>query len=77
MVETARILFNRHGFSDVCIDAVMAEAGLTRGGFYSHFKNKAELFAEAVDSFLHGRAPSGAVAQAWTHRLAGPPWCSR
>ncbi|MGI9452097.1 MAG: TetR/AcrR family transcriptional regulator, partial [Geminicoccaceae bacterium] len=55
IVESARILFNRHGFADVSIDQIMAEAGLTRGGFYNHFKNKEELFAEAVDSFLEGR----------------------
>ncbi|MBO6509778.1 MAG: TetR/AcrR family transcriptional regulator [Roseibium sp.] len=55
IVECARILFNRHGFSEVSIDTVMAEAGLTRGGFYNHFRNKNELYAEAVASFLNGR----------------------
>lgn len=55
VVETARILFNRHGFQKVTIDMVMTEAGLTRGGFYNHFKNKEELFSEAVSSFLTGR----------------------
>ncbi|WP_299476702.1 TetR/AcrR family transcriptional regulator [uncultured Roseibium sp.] len=55
IVECARILFNRHGFSEVSIDEIMAEAGLTRGGFYNHFKNKEELYAEAVASFLNGR----------------------
>lgn len=55
IVEAARILFNRHGFHTVTIDMVMAEAGLTRGGFYSHFKNKEALFSAAVTSFLMGR----------------------
>lgn len=55
IVESARILFNRHGFNDVTIDTIMAEAGLTRGGFYTYFKNKDELFAETVGSFLSGR----------------------
>jgi len=55
IVEHARILFNRHGFSEVSIDTIMAEAGLTRGGFYNHFRNKEELYAEAVASFLNGR----------------------
>ena len=55
IVETARILFNRHGFHGVTIDMVMAEAGLTRGGFYNHFASKSELFDAAVASFLHGR----------------------
>ena len=55
IVERARILFNRHGFENVSIDMVMAEAELTRGGFYNHFKSKEELFAAAVASFLMGR----------------------
>lgn len=55
IVEAARILFNRHGFENVTIDMVMAEADLTRGGFYNHFKKKEELFAAAVESFLMGR----------------------
>ena len=48
IIECARRLFNRHGFSEVSIDQIMAEAGLTRGGFYNHFRNKEELFCEAV-----------------------------
>ncbi len=55
IVEQARILFNRNGFSQVSIDQVMAGVGLTRGGFYNHFRNKEELYAEAVASFLNGR----------------------
>lgn len=55
IIETARILFNRHGFQKVTIDMVMEESGLTRGGFYNHFKNKEALFEAAVSSFLMGR----------------------
>jgi len=55
IVESARILFNRHGFVDVTIDQVMENAGLTRGGFYNHFKSKEALYAAAVSSFLMGR----------------------
>lgn len=55
IVETARRLFNQHGFHQVTIDMVMQKAGLTRGGFYNHFKNKEALFNEAVASFLMGR----------------------
>ncbi|CTQ54653.1 putative HTH-type transcriptional regulator YfiR [Roseibium album] len=55
IVECARVMFNRHGFNEVSIDKVMAEAGLTRGGFYNHFKTKDELYTEAVASFLEGR----------------------
>lgn len=55
IVETARKLFNTHGFKGVSIDMIMESAGLTRGGFYNHFENKEGLYAEAVESFLMGR----------------------
>jgi len=55
ILETARVLFNQLGYQKVTIDRVMAEAGLTRGGFYNHFKNKESLFSEAVSSFLMGQ----------------------
>ncbi len=55
IVEHARILFNREGFAEVSIDQIMEGVGLTRGGFYNHFKNKDQLYAEAVASFLNGR----------------------
>lgn len=55
IVEKSRVLFNRHGIDGVSIDTIMAEVGLTRGGFYNHFSNKEELFAEAVLHFLNGQ----------------------
>ncbi len=61
IVEAARILFNVHGFEKVTIDMIMAKAGMTRGGFYKHFKSKEALYAAAVESFLMGR---GAVWRA-------------
>jgi TetR/AcrR family transcriptional regulator, transcriptional repressor for nem operon len=51
IVESARRLFNRHGFEQVSIDQVMSGAGLTRGGFYHHFSSKDQLYAAAVASF--------------------------
>ena len=48
IVRSARTLFNRHGFSEVSIEDVMAHAGLTRGGFYSYFEAKSDLYAEAI-----------------------------
>ena len=35
ILRSARRLFNRHGFDAVSIDDVMADAGLTRGSFWS------------------------------------------
>lgn len=51
IVESARRLFNRHGFEQVSLDQIMAGAGLTRGAFYHHFDSKDQLYAEAVASF--------------------------
>lgn len=51
IVDSARRLFNRHGFEQVSIDQIMAAAGLTRGGFYHHFSSKDELYAVAITSF--------------------------
>ena len=53
IVESARELFNHKGFVDVSIDEIMARAGLTRGGFYNHFKAKEDLFVEAVMQYMH------------------------
>lgn len=53
IVDSARVLFNRHGFETVTIDDVMKGAGLTRGGFYHHFPNKESLYAAAVNSFTN------------------------
>ncbi len=55
IIESARILFNRHGFEEVTIDKIMNFAGLTRGGFYNHFSSKNSLYSEAISSFLMGR----------------------
>lgn len=44
----SRRLFRRDGYDGVSLDTVMAAAGLTRGGFYKHFRSKADLFAEAM-----------------------------
>ena len=48
IVQSAQELFNRHGFNAVSIDEIMKRAGLTRGGFYTYFRGKSDLYAEAV-----------------------------
>ena len=57
ILESARRLFNSKGFAEVSIGEVMENAGLTHGGFYRHFKDKSELYAEAVRRFLCDEAP--------------------
>ena len=52
IVRAAMRRFNRCGYEAVSIDDVMADVGLTRGGFYSYFRTKAELYLEAVEFIL-------------------------
>jgi TetR/AcrR family transcriptional repressor of nem operon len=52
IVDSARRLFNRHGFDSVSVDQIMAGAGLTRGGFYSYFDSKSDLYAEVLGCFF-------------------------
>jgi TetR/AcrR family transcriptional repressor of nem operon len=56
IVQSARRLFNRHGFNAVSIDDVMAEAGLTRGSFYAYFNSKSALYAESITAILSEKA---------------------
>ncbi len=52
IVESARRLFNRNGFEGVSVDSITAHAGLTRGGFYSYFDSKSDLYAEVLGCFF-------------------------
>ena len=48
ILDAAGRVFRRLGFHGGGVDAVMAEAGLTAGGFYAHFKNKDALFSAFI-----------------------------
>ena len=52
IIDSARRLFNRHGFDGVSIDGIMAGAKLTHGSFYSYFGSKGELYTEVLACFL-------------------------
>ena len=52
IIQSARRLFNRHGFDNVSITQIMAGAGLTHGGFYSYFKSKSDLYTEVLGCFF-------------------------
>src|SRR6266436_1272378 len=52
IINSARKLFNRHGFESVSLNQIMAGAGLTHGGFYSYFKSKSDLYAAVLGCFF-------------------------
>lgn len=46
IIESAAKAFRKSGIRDISIPFIMKGAGLTHGGFYSHFDNKEQLIAE-------------------------------
>lgn len=48
ILKSAAKLFTHKGYKRISIDDVMQDAGLTRGAFYSHFKSKSDLYAQAM-----------------------------
>jgi TetR/AcrR family transcriptional regulator, transcriptional repressor for nem operon len=48
ILESAGRSFATRGFDATSIEQLMFECGLTRGGFYAHFKSKAHLYEEAL-----------------------------
>lgn len=48
ILKSAAMLFTHHGFEKISIDQVMKNAELTRGAFYSHFRSKSDLYAQAI-----------------------------
>jgi len=74
ILNSAVELFSRYGFDEVSIDRLMQHAGLTRGAFYSHFKNKKTLYAKAIiagakNSQVMDEKPEQLTNEEWTIQL--------
>ena len=48
IIAGASALFRERGLGNVSVADLMANAGLTHGGFYSHFGSRDELVAESI-----------------------------
>jgi TetR/AcrR family transcriptional repressor of nem operon len=53
VLQVAARAIREDGPDRVGVAAVMAEAGLTHGGFYAHFKSKDDLVTEAIRQMFH------------------------
>jgi AcrR family transcriptional regulator len=49
ILESAMRVFGRKGFQKATLDAVAADAGMTKGAIYWHFKSKNDLFFAMLD----------------------------
>jgi AcrR family transcriptional regulator len=65
LVEAATRLFAERGYEDTSIEAVLGEAGVSRGALYHHFAGKEALFEAVLEEVERG------VAQAVVDAVAG------
>ena len=55
LLDAGARVFIERGFQGASIEAIAAEAGYTRGAFYSNFESKEELFAELMQERVYSR----------------------
>ena len=53
MLDAAERVFIRRGLRGSSVEEIAAEAGFTRGAFYSNFKSKDELFVELLQDRVY------------------------
>lgn len=75
LIAAARRAFSEKGFSAASMDALTAEAGLTRGALYHNFGDKRGLFAavvEQIDTEMASRAKQrgSQAGEGWPALLA-------
>lgn len=70
LVAVGRRLFAAKGFAGTSTEEIVAEAGVTRGALYYHFKNKEDLFRAVVaevEATINERLTAAAMGP-------GEPW---
>ncbi|MCJ8238583.1 TetR/AcrR family transcriptional regulator (plasmid) [Rhizobium sp. SSM4.3] len=75
LITAARKAFAEKGFADASMDALTAEAGLTRGALYHNFGDKRGLFAAVVnqidgDMAQRAKRRGAAAGEGWDALLA-------
>ncbi|MEZ4648326.1 MAG: TetR/AcrR family transcriptional regulator [Candidatus Eisenbacteria bacterium] len=70
LLDASLHVIRSRGYSATRIEDVCAEAGLTKGSFFHHFRTKEELAVAAADHF--GRMAEGVFAAAPYRELSDP-----
>ncbi|MFL5909096.1 MAG: TetR/AcrR family transcriptional regulator [Gaiellaceae bacterium] len=68
LVDAAGRVFLERGFLGASVEAIAAEAGYTRGAFYSNFSTKEEIFAELLQQRVYSTYRQMARTSAGPHR---------
>jgi AcrR family transcriptional regulator len=50
--ESAEQLFEKYGFDNVSVDAIVERAGVSKGAFYVHFDSKGSLIAALIADYV-------------------------
>ena len=53
LIEAGTTVFRRHGYQAATVEEITAEAGFSRGAFYSNFANKEELVTEILQRAVY------------------------
>ena len=73
ILDAAERAFGKHGFDGIGVDGLAAQAGITSGAFYGHFRSKAEVFRAAAAAGLQ-RLQAGIRC---FHAEPSRPWVRR
>jgi AcrR family transcriptional regulator len=76
LLDVARELFTTRGFAGTGTEEIVAQAGMTMGALYYHFKDKRDLFRAVFEEVEQefdeiGRAAAAAESDPWKAFLAG------
>jgi AcrR family transcriptional regulator len=76
LLDSARARFAKDGFAATSLDAVAADARMTKGAIYHHFVNKQALFEAVLDEIEQETvgdiiAASAGTSSSWDGALAG------
>ena len=52
IIASAIKLFSNRGYNAASVDDICADAGISKGAFYHHFKSKQDLFLALLDAWL-------------------------
>ena len=74
VVEAASRRFRRDGIEGTGVAGLMADAGLTHGGFYAHFLSKDDLLRERLPRRSRKRGPISRRKRSAQARVAKTGW---
>lgn len=55
ILQKSFVVFSNKGYSDTSIDDIVSEAEISKGGFYTYFKSKEDIFLAIAEERLNSR----------------------